>query len=423
VHEDQVQGEHVPAQQPQATHVPVPPQAAPVPKQLKAADVPEQVPQTRLPQAQQARGKRSVAWTKIVVSLVIVGAFCIVPSLLLLQNVDNSAGMLQLKSLTTLGSPADNYYGPPAEVYSDRSSLICVAFEFLGLDPATSLAKFGIVVGLAPDGAATAARWLKSGSTVMLQITSNVGLSSITIPVPASALQPSGSTQQMSSCNNGPKNAYIRAPGYRTLQDIFVLGQSRAFPNDWYELDDDVTAYLCAGKQGTSECGVAQNGVPSNGTVSLSHATAEPASVIMTTDDQDLTTNVETGEAGGQKDSVRLAFVIRRAPLVVWYTYVVGVMPFVLIIGLAMAFMRKKRVYGVENRSPAVHEIAFGLAAALVTILPLRTVLVPSSLPSLTRLDIVFSMGVAVLVGLTLAWVIVWTKPTDGKVTPAGGQG
>jgi hypothetical protein len=200
-----------------------------------------------------------------------------------------------------------------------------------------------------------------------------------------------------------------------------VLGQSRAFPDDGYELDDDVTAYLCSGKQGTSDCGVAQNGVPGNGTVF--HATAVPASLIMTTDDQDLTVNVETGQAGSQQDLVRLAFAVQRPLLVVWYTYVVAVMPFVLIIGLAIAYGLRRRVYGVDNRSPAIHEIAFGLAAALVTILPLRTVLVPSSLPSLTRLDIVFSTEVAVLVGLTLAWVIVWTKPADGNVARAGGQG
>ena len=57
---------------------------------------------------------------------------------------------------------------------------------------------------------------------------------------------------------------------------------------------------------------------------------------------------------------------------------------------------------------PSGYEIAFGVAATLVVILLLRAVLVPSSLPTLTRLDIVFGTGVAFLVAVSLAWIFIW---------------
>jgi amino acid transporter len=83
-------------------------------------------------------------------------------------------------------------------------------------------------------------------------------------------------------------------------------------------------------------------------------------------------------------------------------------MPFLLMIGLLIAYARKREDWRPERKVPAVYEIAFGVAATLVAILLLRAVLVPSSLPTLTRLDIVFGTGVAFLVAVSLAWIFIW---------------
>jgi hypothetical protein len=76
---------------------------------------------------------------------------------------------------------------------------------------------------------------------------------------------------------------------------------------------------------------------------------------------------------------------------------------------------RQQIGYSPDRTVPAVHEIAFGVAATLVAILPLRAVLVPSSLPSLTRLDIAFGISVALLVALSVTWVIVWPQQTPAE--------
>jgi hypothetical protein len=54
---------------------------------------------------------------------------------------------------------------------------------------------------------------------------------------------------------------------------------------------------------------------------------------------------------------------------------------------------------------PEAFELAFGVAATLVAILPLRTVLVPPSLPNPTRLDIYFGTEAVFLVALSAMWV------------------
>jgi hypothetical protein len=46
----------------------------------------------------------------------------------------------------------------------------------------------------------------------------------------------------------------------------------------------------------------------------------------------------------------------------------------------------------------------------LVATLRLRAVLVPSSLPNLARLDLVFGIGISLLVSLSLAWVTFWSQ-------------
>ena len=61
-------------------------------------------------------------------------------------------------------------------------------------------------------------------------------------------------------------------------------------------------------------------------------------------------------------------------------------MPFLLLITL-LWFKRFAQRKALEPS-----DAAFGLAAAMVAILPLRQVLVPSTIPGLTRLDLLFGL-------------------------------
>ena len=102
-------------------------------------------------------------------------------------------------------------------------------------------------------------------------------------------------------------------------------------------------------------------------------------------------------------------------------------MPFILIMALfvakvlgAIAMKEGEAIkYSPERSVPAVYEIVFGVAAALVAILPLRAVLIPSSLPSLTRLDIFFGTGAALLVASSVTWIFVWGPPEPAKTARA----
>jgi hypothetical protein len=77
-------------------------------------------------------------------------------------------------------------------------------------------------------------------------------------------------------------------------------------------------------------------------------------------------------------------------------------MPFVLLVVL-LWFKRIAKKEALEASG-----VAFGVAATMVAILPLRTVLVPSTVPGLTRLDLFFGLGISFLVGSSILWVVVW---------------
>lgn len=248
-------------------------------------------------------------------------------------------------------------------------------------------------------------------------INSNIGLSSIVIPVPFSVLEDG----PLMTCGNDRPNLndILGGASFRTRQDIFVLGQPRAFPNDWYELNDNVTVYVCT--NGATQAACITQRTPEQAIL----PPVLPTSFIMMTRDEDLSMNVNI-------DNVQnlLEFTVYRSSWVIIYTYWVAAMPFVLMIGLFSVYVLTRKKYTSERRLPAVYEVAFGVAATLVAILPLRAVLVPSSLPNLTRLDIVFSTGVTLLVALSLAWVFVWTNPIspapagqgEGKPSDGGGN-
>jgi hypothetical protein len=275
-------------------------------------------------------------------------------------------------------------------IYPARSSDLCVTFGFLTLDPAASSANFAILIGATQHGMQQLATLGKHGryKSVSLVVSSNFGLSSIDIPVPLSTLEHG----QASACGSGSPSQYqlLRRAEFRTTQNIFVLGQPRSFPDDWYELNDSVTACAIEKIQDTCAAGPSQE-------------TKLPSSLIMMTRDEDLPMKVGIDDPSRKLPFIDpLTFTVARPGRIIFYTYWLAAMPFLLLIILGgYQYVRQRNV-------PKAYEVAFGVAATMVAILPLRAVLVPSSLPSLTRLDLMFSTEVALLVALSIVWVITW---------------
>jgi hypothetical protein len=352
-------------------------------------------------------------------------------------NTDQNGQATVQTTSRTLGQGANGYFGPATPVYWSQYTDVCVAIEFLGFDPSSSDATIATVVSATPYGLKTMA--LAGDSNGLLVVSSNFGLSTITIPFPLADL----STGDLSpACSSGTSAPYTRGVGYRSQETVYMLGQPRAFPDDWYELDDTVAVYFCTPKQAQNDCvtQLNQQGA-ANFLVGNGHGTSITASVIATTRDQDLTMKVATGADTLDRtipNGVKVKFVIERSGWFVFYTYLIAVMPFILIYGLFAAYLRQTKKakktekakekdgerlgYRPERKVPAVYEIAFGVAATLVAILPLRAVLVPSALPSLTRLDLVFGIGIASLVALSLTWVLVWSRPTPAE-SPGKAEG
>jgi hypothetical protein len=238
------------------------------------------------------RSSRSLRRTALSVALIVV--FCFVPVRMLYQNINSSAGRQELQDPVTLSAPSNGTYGSPVQLYQAGGSEVCVLFEFLGFDPATSLANFGVVVDANRAGAAQISKTLNTMATrkyiPLLRISSNTGLSSITIPIPVSVLLAADANTPCSQRGGQP---YLGDGGSRVLQDIFLLGQPRAFPNDWYELDDTVAVYMCPPEDTQGTCAPGTN---ENATAQKPMRLQE--ALIATTRDQDLTMTVATGVPG-----------------------------------------------------------------------------------------------------------------------------
>jgi hypothetical protein len=165
--------------------------------------------------------------------------------------------------------------------------------------------------------------------------------------------------------------------------------------------------YMCSATKTQDECatGLNQNGLAASSPGPLAE------SIIATMRDQDLTMTVSRNRrtlVGLNQLQPNFQFTLQRSSWFIAYTYLIASMPFLLMMGLLIAYARKRGDWLPERKVPAVYEIAFGVAATLVAILPLRAVLVPSSLPTLTRLDIAFGTGVTFLVAVSLAWIFFW---------------
>jgi Domain of unknown function (DUF4436) len=347
---------------------------------------------------------------KILLAVTVL-ALVAVPSILFISNISDSAGAQGLKDLSL--SPAlvpprgGSYFGAPEEVYPLRQPEMCVTLEFLSFNPTTSYATFGILLGATSKGKPKVTQFergkLVKGSitkpiprfkNVSLVIKSGIGLNRIVIPVPASALE----NAHPSHCQGGhPTIAELdslnQRAAFRTTQNILVLGQPRAFPQDWYDASESVS--VVAGRS--------QNGQ------------GLPAALLLTSQDEDLSLRVHMDDpapyAAGRSDP--LIFTIRRPFLMQAYTYCIAALPFLLLISLLLyARVSKKRA--------EASDVALGVAATMVAILPLRQVLVPSSLPGVTRLDILFGLGISVLVALSIFIVII--IPPPAKTTDQSDQ-
>jgi hypothetical protein len=126
----------------------------------------------------------------------------------------------------------------------------------------------------------------------------------------------------------------------------------------------------------------------------------------MASNDVDYSVSAAVGAAGiggiGFLSILEIVATIVRPGLFQSYIYLVASAPFVLLVSIfAVYYSRNPR-----RRKPEPYELAFGITAALVAILPLRSVLIPSSLPSPTRLDILFGIGTMFLVVSSIIWLI-----------------
>src|SRR6266567_4360700 len=183
----------------------------------------------------------------------------------------------------------------------------------------------------------------------------------------------------------------LKLSGIGLTLHVYTLGTPRAFPDDWYELDDAVSVII--------------------------PGTTLYSSLIMTSRDEDyaLSASVYQPSKLNNAGPGVLEFTVRRPWLVVTYTYLIAAMPFALLIG----------VFGIKycrrGDEPRPFEVAFGVAATLVAILPLHAVLVPPSLPNTTRLDIYFGIGIAFLVASSVIWVIGTSADIPAQPPQAGG--
>ena len=397
---------------------------SPVPPADPAPSRPAEDATSRLAAAK-SLGSRADATAKTVAAA-LVGPFKIllavavlalvaVPLILFFTNISDAAGAQGLKNVSLspglIPPRGGSYFGAPKDVYRCGSRKCASPLNSSASTRPPPTPRSGFCS--APP--ARASRWskqfvqgrLKTGNAtkpiprfknVSLVITSGIGLNRIVIPVPASAFEAASPSHcQSSHPSIGELDRLNQNAAFRTTQNILVLGQPRAFPQDWYDAKESVS--VVAGRS--------QNG----------HRL--PSALLLTSQDEDLSLRVHMDDpAIYAAGSDQFIFNIGRPGLMQAYTYCIAVLPFLLLISLLLyARVSKKRA--------DASDVALGVAATVVAILPLRQVLVPSSLPGLTRLDIFFGLGISLLVALSIFIVIIIPPPEKADGQPpekAGGQ-
>jgi len=353
--------------------------------------------------------------------VLIVATFSLSPALLLANNIWFSSKPLPFKTNSEiLSTPHTTYYGSPVSIYSSDGSYFCITLGLISLNPAVPSAGFSILFDTTQLGRNHLQELASQGyNTVVLAIRSNIGLNPIYRNIPFADL----GTNPIPSCEypglNQASMTYATTFRKRLLshaklranENVFILGQPRSFPNDWYELVDSVTVYAIKISKNTNRADARITEKPL------------PSSLFMMSRDEDFSVRVALdGSAQYLAASpdrtnfpmTHLLMITARRPIgFILYTYLVAIMPFSLLVILGLFQWINK-----QNPPPKAYEVAFGVGATLVAILPLHAVLVPATLPSLTRLDIVFSTEIGVLIGLSILAVSRWAS----RHPPTGSQ-
>ena len=327
-------------------------------------------------------------------SAILLAVFLAIPVWLFRDNVAEAGRAVKLPSPVALSAPTANYFGTPVQVYSrGKGADFCVVFEFLGVNPSNSEVNLGILIGITSGGQTMIGHHPpKDGQLVFA---SDSGLSTFTVNFP---LNPKASPVTCASWMNPP--TLEREATFRIIRPVFALSAPQSFPNDWYEINDNVTVRV-AGRW-------------------------TPSSLIMTSRDASfrLAANSFNRADDGPAWASRISFIVHRRWVVVYYTYFIAAMPAVMLIWIFSLIYRQKRS-SRDGKLPArmlpgATDVAFGVAATMVAILPLRTVLVPDSLPAPTRLDVFFGFQIALLVVLSILWI---KKTAAWAPAPESGPG
>jgi hypothetical protein len=187
-------------------------------------------------------------WWRVAICLAILAAFLAIPVWLLADNYINSAGTETTPDNVNISSPRDNYFGSLAEIYTPpQIGDLCVTFEFNGFDQATSHVDLGIVINATVPGKEQLEPLESDHKMGTLILDSNSGLGNFSVQF---ALLPLKYVPPVSDCGSDniyPKELEQHAGAFLTA-DVLMLGTPRAFPDDWYQLDDKV-AVLVPGKQ------------------------------------------------------------------------------------------------------------------------------------------------------------------------------
>lgn len=358
-----------------------------------------------------ARSSGRPQWAvKGILSALTIGLLA-VPAYLLFSNIVDASGAKDLPPLSKpLAAPVDEYYGAPTQVspVNKRVPDICVTFTLLGINPATSFANLGILIGVTDHGQKILTTSLKRYKNITVWVTSYSGLSGFHLTVPVAALQHAqtstcGSGQTSQQCPGPATGGTIICPAeldqhaaFGETTTDYILGQARAFPQDWYQLNDLVTV----------RSGVAVDGQPLR------------SSLLMMTRDENLaaTVHVDNREFKDWPFQHQLMFTLNRPFWTIFYTYWISALPFLLLLAILARQWISKR------DTPKPYEVAFGIAATLLAILSLRMVLVPTTLPALTRLDIIFGIGVTALVAGSIIWMGIWAPSQDRPANGAAGH-